>query len=149
MNNLIPVIFISILIVFIMLKNIKKVTDTIDMQTLINPSQAYGDFSAHIQDYIRDIRADINKASQDEVIFSLKDMSKLDEAGEILSDFIRKLVFFETAMAKNRTKEQLESELAQILIDLDTFVKDFIQNGDIIAEKMREDLQTRFEELQA
>lgn len=147
MHDLIPVIFVSVMIAIIMLKNIKKVTDTIDTQALRNPVESYGNFSAHIQDYIRDIRVDINKTSSDEAIFVLKDASKLDEAGEILSDFIRKLVFFETAMAKNRTKEELESELAQILIKLDQFVKDFIQNGDVIAERMREDLQARFEEL--
>jgi len=147
-DQLLPVILVSVFIALIVFKNIKKVTENIDIESLKNPNAKYGDFSAHVQEYIRDIRSDIKKESSDDVIFVLRDTKKAEQASEILSDFIRKLVFFETTMSKNRTKEQIESELAGILINLDGFVKGYIQNGDVIAEKMRDDLQARFAELQ-
>ncbi|MFK5880817.1 MAG: hypothetical protein QM482_01275 [Sulfurospirillum sp.] len=147
MDQFFPAIFISVIVAFILIKNIKKITEKMDVDALVNPYDKYASFSAHIQEYIRDIKKEIAQAQKSDVIFALLDGKDLDVAQEKLSDFIRKLVFFETSMAKNRSKEQIESELAQILFDLDAFVKENIQNGELISEKMREDLQTRFEEL--
>ncbi len=148
MDQYIPAIFISVIVAFILIKNIKSITEKMDIEAL-NPNANYASFSAHIQEYIRDMKREINKEEKSDVIFALKEGKNIEKAQERLSDFIRKLVFFETSMARNKTKEQIESELAQILFDLDAFVRENIENGELIAEKMREDLQTRFEELKS
>jgi hypothetical protein len=148
MDQYLPAIFVSIIVAFILVKNIKNVTEKMDLEAL-NPHEKYASFSAHIQEYIRDIKREISKEDKSDVIFALKEGKDEEKAQERLSDFIRKLVFFETSMAKNRSKEQIESELAQLLFDLDDFVRENIENGELIAEKMREDLQARFEDLRA
>ena len=144
MDQFSPAIFVSIIVAFVLIKNIKKITEKMDIDTL-NPYEKYAKFSAHIQEYIRDIKKDINKT--DDSIYILADGKNLESTQENLSDFIRKLVFFETSMAKNRSKQDIESELAKTLINLDAFVRENIKNGELIADKMREDLQSRFEEL--
>ncbi len=147
MDQFFPAIFVSIVVAFVVIKNIKKITEKMDVDAL-NPHDKYASFSAHIQEYIRDMKKEIEKDDKSDVIFSLLDGIELKKAQEELSDFIRKLVFFETSMAKNRSKEQIENDLAQILFSLDSFVRKNIENGDLIADKMKEDLQARFEKLQ-
>jgi len=144
MDQFFPAIFVSIVVAFILIKNIKRITEKMDTDAL-NPYEKYAKFSAHIQEYIRDIKKDISKT--DEGIYILADGKDLESTQEKLSDFIRKLVFFETSMAKNRSKQDIESELAQTLINLDIFVRENIKNGELIADKVKEDLQTRFQEL--
>ncbi|MCF6172274.1 MAG: hypothetical protein L3J44_00550 [Campylobacteraceae bacterium] len=149
MDQFFPAIFISIVVAFILIKNIKKITEKMDIDAS-NPHTSYASFSAHIQEYIRDMKKDLNKKeNNNEVVFVLKEDKDLEKSQEKLSDFIRKLVFFETTMAQNKTKEQIENDLAQTLFDLDSFVRENIQNGELIADKMREDLQSRFEELRS
>ncbi len=144
-NQFLPAIFISIVVAFIVVKNIKRITEKMDTDAL-NPHAAYAQFSAHIQEYIRDMKKDLNKSDISDIIFTLTDGKDLESAQEKLSDFIRKLVFFETNMAKNRAKEDIEENLAQILFDLDNFVRENFKNGVLLADKMKEDLQVRFEE---
>ena len=148
MDQFFPAIFVSIIVAFILLKNIKRITEKMDIDAL-NPYAKYASFSAHIQEYIRDIKKEIAKEDKSDVIFALLEGKDVEKAEEQLSNFIRKLVFFETSMAKNRAKEQIENDLTQILFDLDSFVRENIKNGDLIADKMKEDLQARFEELKA
>jgi len=146
MDQFLPAIFVSIVVAFIVIKNIKRITEKMDIDAL-NPYDKYASFSAHIQEYIRDIKKEINQDDKSNVIFALLNGVNLEKAQEKLSDFIRKLVFFETSMAKNRSKQQIENELAQLLFDLDSFIRENIENGDLIADKMKKDLQSRFEEL--
>ena len=146
MDQFLPAIFVSIVVAFVVIKNIKRITEKMDIDAL-NPYDKYASFSAHIQEYIRDIKKEINQDDKSDVIFALLDSVDLEKAQEKLSDFIRKLVFFETSMAKNRSKQQIENELAQLLFDLDSFIRENIENGDLIADKMKKDLQSRFEEL--
>ncbi len=146
MDQFLPAIFVSIVVAFVVIKNIKRITEKMDIDAL-NPYDKYASFSAHIQEYIRDIKKEINQDDKSDVIFALLDGVDLERAQEKLSDFIRKLVFFETSMAKNRSKQQIENELAQLLFDLDSFIRENIENGDLIADKMKKDLQSRFEEL--
>ncbi len=146
MDQFVPVIFVSIVVAFIVIKNIKRITEGMEQKGDNNYAN-YASFSTHIQEYIRDIKKDINQDSNSDVLFVLKDTDKKEEASEKLSDFIRKLVFFETLMAKNKTKDQIEAELVQILTDLEAFVRQYIQNGDMLAEKIKEDLQARFQKL--
>ncbi len=146
MDQFFPAIFVSVIVAFILIKNIKKITEKMDVNAL-NPYDKYASFSAHIQEYIRDIKKDIGKTDADNSLFVLADGKDLEKIEEKLSDFIRKLVFFETSMAKNRSKQDIESELAQTLIDLDSFVKENIKDGELIAQKIRDDLQSRFKEL--
>ncbi len=147
MDQFFPAIFVSVVVAFILIKNIKRITEKMDVDAL-NPYDKYASFSAHIQEYIRDMKKEIEKEDKSDVVFSLLDVVDLKKAQEELSGFIRKLVFFETSMAKNRPKEQIENDLAQILFSLDGFVRKNIKNGDLIADKMKEDLQARFEKLQ-
>ncbi len=146
MDQYIPAIFISVVVAFILVKNIKNITEKMDMDAL-NPHSRYASFSAHVQEYIRDIKREISKKDKSDVIFALLKDKDEEKAQEKLSDFIRKLVFFETTMAKNRSKEQIENELTQVLFDLDAFVRENIENGELIADKMREDLESRFMKL--
>ncbi len=145
MEQFIPAIFISIVAAMILYKQVRHISEKLDDEEGVGFDK-YASFSSHIQEYIRDIKKDIG-SDEEERIFILQDKEKLDEASEKLSDFLRKLVFFETLMAKKKSKQEIEADLAQILFDLDAFVRKYLKNGEVIAEKMREDLQSRFERL--
>ena len=106
MDQLIPVLMIVGLVVFVMMRQIGKVTDKIDRQPSVNSRnfERYAKFSSIIQEHVREIKnaLDSSKIKEEETPFKLQEGRNEAQALEKLSDFIRKLVFFETMMANKK-----------------------------------------------
>ena len=146
MEQLFPVIFVAAMIAFIMMKQIKHVTGNLDLQGDTNSFDKYSKFSVTIQNHIRAIKLDIDSTKQIEnPRYILKDEESEEDLIEDLSDFLRKLVFFETLLAKKKTSDEIEGELFGILSQLDTFIKQNCEDGEVLAEELRDNLKAQYE----
>lgn len=151
MDQLIPVLMVVGIVAFIMMRQIGKVTNTIDQQPSINTQafERYAKFSSIIQEHVREIKhaLDSSKNPTKELPFKLIATKDEAQALEKLSDFIRKLVFFETMMAKQKSAKEIEAELFEVLNGLETFLKEYCDDGENLAEQLRQRLLEAYEEL--
>lgn len=145
MDQLFPVIFVAAFIAFILLKQIKHVTDNLD-NAGENSFSKYSNFSVSIQNYIRIIKSDIDSTKEKETVkYKLKENIDEKESVEKLADFLRKLVFFETLLAKQKSSGEIESELFEVLSALDSFLRENCEDGEERADELREILFEEFE----
>jgi len=146
MDQLFPVIFVVAMIAFIMMKQVRHITGNLDIKGDTNSFDKYSKFSVAIQNHIRAIKLDIDSTKEiEEPRYVLKDKELEEDLIEDLSDFLRKLVFFETLLAKSKTSSEIESELFGILSQLDTFIKQNCQDGEVLADELRDNLLAQYE----
>jgi len=150
MDQLVPVLMIVAIVAFVMIRQIGKITDNVDTQPSGNHTafERYAKFSSIIQEHVREIKntLDSSKVSQETPFKLLPGKSEL-EALEKLSDYIRKLVFFETMMAKQKSAKEIEAELFEVLNGLETFLSEFCEDGENLAEGLREKLLVEYEQI--
>ncbi len=151
MDQLIPVLMIVGVVVFVMMRQIGKVTDKIDRQPSVNSRnfERYAKFSSIIQEHVREIKnaLDSSKIKEEETPFKLQEGRNEAQALEKLSDFIGKLVFFETMMEKQKSAKEIESELFEVLTALEKFLGEFCVEGEALAEALRERLLEAYQQL--
>lgn len=148
MDQLLPVLMIVGIVAFIMIRQISKVTSGIENKQT-QSFEVYAKFSAIIQEYVREIKNSIDTSKEkEEAKFKLVAGRNENQALEKLSDFIRKLVFFETMMAKQKNPKEIEAELFEVLNGLETFLKEFCENGEKLSDELRENLLEAYEKLQ-
>ena len=146
MDQLFPVIFVVAMIAFILMKQIKHITGNLDIKGDTNSFEKYAKFSVAIQNHLRAIKLDIDSSKQIESPrYILLEGIDEEEVIEILSDYLRKLVFFETLLAKQKTSSEIESELFAILSQIDQFLKQNCVDGEQLAEELRENLLSEYE----
>lgn len=146
MDQLFPVFFVTLLIAFILMKQIKHVTGNLDIKGDVHSFDKYAKFSVDIQNHIRKIKMDIDSSKNIDLIkYKLKIDINEEDSIEKLSDFLRKLVFFETLLAKNKTSDEVESQLFSILSQLDTFIKDSCEDGEELADELRDNLLSNYQ----
>ncbi|MBE0490884.1 MAG: hypothetical protein IBX44_01380 [Sulfurospirillum sp.] len=139
MDQFILVIFVGLFIAFILMKQIKHFTDRLPADTQKGDFQKYANFSVAVQNMVRTIKNDIDSAKESEnPRFILLEPLDEKESLEELADFLRKLVFFETLLAKNKSAKEIEAELFAILADLDTFVRERCQDGEKLADELKD-----------
>ena len=150
MDQLIPVLMIVGIVAFVMIRQIDKLTNKIDAQPREseNAYERYAQFSSVIQEHVRGIKNSLDSTKEQESRpFKLLSDKNEVEALEKLSDFIRKLVFFETMMAKQKSAKEIESELFEVLSELESFLIEFCEDGENLAEALREKLLVAYESL--
>lgn len=149
MDQLVPVLFVVGFIAFILMKQIKHVTDNMDngnFNIKDNTFEKYANFSVVIQNAIRAIKKDLDSSKEKESVkYILLEGKNEEDSIELLSDFLRKLVFFETLLAKQKSKNEIESELFTILDSLDTFIQENCKNGEELAQEFKNDLFEQYE----
>lgn len=148
MEQLIPVLMIVAMVAFVLVKQIGKLTNKLDTFVDENSHERYAKFSAIIQERVREIKQSLDSSkTPNERPFKLLEGKNEEEALELLSNFIRKLVFFETLMAKQKSSKEIEAELFELLSHLDTFLKEFCVEGEALADALRESLLEAYEQL--
>ena len=146
MDQLFPVIFVVAMIAFILMKQIKHITGNLDIQGDTNSFDKYSKFSVSIQNHIRAIKLDIDSTKKIEnPRYILLENIDEEDSIELLSDYLRKLVFFETLLAKKKTADEIESELFGILSKVDEFLKENCFEGDQLADELRDNLLAEYE----
>lgn len=149
MEDFLPAILVAMAVGFVMIKQIGKITQRLDVKGETSNTQIYATFAGIVQEKIREIKKDIDSSKQTpEPRYVLKASENEEKALEELSDMIRKLVFFETMGAKRDSKERVEGEMFGVLSTLDSFVSQAIENGEALADELREELFGAYETLQ-
>ncbi|MDD3323910.1 MAG: hypothetical protein PHN38_02140 [Sulfurospirillaceae bacterium] len=147
MEQLFPVLFIAFVVGMILVKQIKKITQSIDL-TSNSSFELYANFSAVIQDHIKEIKNSIKSSEKrDENPFRLLDGKDEAEVMDKLSDIMRKLVFFETLMAKQKSNQEVEADLFEVLNTLETCINENFEDGENVADKLRETLLEAYQNL--
>ncbi len=149
MNDLLIISFlISAAVVFIMMKQLDKVTKKIDEKSAKPSTNVYADFSAYIQETLRLIKSNINHEKEtSNPKYILIDETFEEQSLEFLSDNIRKLVSYETISARTKPSHELEQGLFEILSSIDDFLVKCVKNGEELAEELRQDFANKFKEL--
>lgn len=148
MEQLIPVLMIVAMVAFVLIKQIGKLTNKLDTLADESSYDRYAKFSAIIQERVREIKQSLDSSRVlNERPFQLLEGKNEEEALELLSNFIRKLVFFETMMAKQKSSQEIEAELFELLSHLDNFLKEYCVDGEALADALRENLFEAYEQL--
>jgi valyl-tRNA synthetase len=149
MEQFLPAIIISVIVVVIMVKQIGQITGRIDAKGELSDTTLYAKFASIVQEKIREIKKDIDTSKETpEPVYVLTSEEKEEKALEELSDMIRKLVFFETMNAKNGSREKIEKEMFAVLSELDSFLNQAVKEGEVLADTLREELFAEYERLQ-
>jgi len=139
MGGLVSVVLVGSFIAFLMYQNINNVTAKIEKKG----SKGYEFFaklSGAMIEYIKDIKRDINK-KREKIEFFLIDEDKKEKVLAELDDFIRKLAFYETVLAQKKEINEIESEIAEIFIKFDSFIKENFKDGEQKANSIKESLK--------
>ena len=148
MEELIPVLVVVAIVAFVVSKQIGQLTTRLDNVQKKGSFELYAKFSVAIQEHVRTIRACLDSTKTHEPCsYQLQTGKDEAKALEILSDFIRKLVFFETMLAKQKKPEEIEAELFELLSQLEAFLNEFCVEGEKLADELRESLSTTYEQL--
>ncbi len=136
MGGLVSVVLVGSFVAFIMYQNISNVTAKIEKRG----SKGY-DFFANLSsamiEYIKDIKRDINGKRETPEFFVIKEK---DTALKELDDYIRKLAFYETILAKKKDIEVIEKEIASIFISFDKYISENFEDGIKKAEQIKQSL---------
>ena len=141
MGGLIGVVVVGSVVAYIMYQNINKVTSNIEKKS-DKGYEFFANLAGAAIEYIKDIKRDLNGKNENPTFIAKGDNKKiLDE----LDDFIRKLAFYETVLAKKKDIEVIEEEMAEIFIKFDDFIKNNFENGEQKADEIRESLKKIYE----
>ncbi len=145
MIDLLSVLLIVAIVAFVLYKNINKITKKLDMQDS-GSHELYSKYASIIQEYIRKIRKEIESPNED-AKYILLDNTQTKQITNSLSDMLRKLVFFETLLAKQKSDSEIEEELFHLLSSLDKLLKEKFKNGETLADELRDKLYDDFNSL--
>lgn len=149
MSSLLLAFIVSLVVIFIMVKQINSVTGKIDQQSITNEPSIYSNFAGYIQEKIRTIKTDIDSTKNRQApTFLLINEADEEKSLEFLADTIRKLVFFETMNSRRKNQKEVEAELFEVLQNIEEFLQEKIQNGDQLAENLRDELFSYYTKLQ-
>ena len=144
MEHLVPALVVVAIVAFFMYKNINKITSNID--TLEDKSyELYAKYARIVERYIKELQetAEKNSILEDKKYKLNKDI-KIDELTEEFSSLIRRLAFFETLQAKQKTRKELESDFFEVLSTLDNIIQKSFESGDKLADDIRDKLHEEY-----
>ena len=137
MGGLIGVVVVGGVVAYIMYQNINKVTQNIEKKS-DKGYEFFANLAGAAIEYIKDIKRDINGKNENPTFVAKNDK---EQVMKDLDDFIRKLAFYETILAKKKDVETIEEEMAEIFINFDEFIKNNFENGEKLADKIRNSLK--------
>lgn len=125
---------------------VKKLSLKIDEKVLLEPikSELYPKFCDCIDEKIRTLREAIQ--SED---LKLKNAENKEEFLEKLGDLSRELTFIQTMNLSKKNEQLWQNELFEFLKGLENLLLEFLEQGEEISDKLREELMQSFENLKA
>lgn len=125
---------------------VKKLSLKIDEKVLLEPikSELYPKFCDCIDEKIRTLREAIQ--SED---LKLKNAENKEEFLEKLGDLSRELTFIQTMNLSKKNEQLWQNELFEFLKGLENLLLEFLEQGEEIGDKLREELMQSFENLKA
>ncbi len=149
MVDIFSVVLVGSIVTYFMYQNINKVTEAIDLKTKDN-SPRFSMFAVKIQEYIRALKKDLDEDVESSNPRFLKNES-CDEKSVTreLNDLIRKASFYETVLAKKKTKREAEADFVDILERLEAVVAKNCINGSQEAEKLKDEIFSEYQRILA
>lgn len=149
MVDIFSVVLVGSVVTYFMYQNINKVTQVIEEKTKDN-SPRYARFSVKIQEYIRALKKDLD----DDIECSNPRFCKNEHCDDQkvlreLNELIRKASFYETVLAKNKSRKEVEADFVEILKRLEAVVAQNCINGTQEAEKLKEELSQEYQKILA
>jgi hypothetical protein len=138
MGGLVSVVLVGGVVAYLMYQNISQVTSKIEKKSS-KDYEFFANLAGAMIEFIKDIKRDINGKNENPE-FLLQEKLQKEKILKDLDDFIRKLAFYETVLVKKKDIDDVESEIAEIFINFDEFIKTSFKDGEIKAENIRESL---------
>jgi len=145
--DVMSVVFVGGLVTYFMYININKVTQ--NLENLKEGSfESYAKFSAKIQEYIREVKRDLDDDMEcDNPRFCKNDTCDSKTVTKELADLIRKSSFYETMLAKRRKPKEVEAGLFEILSGFDEIIRTNCIDGDMLADDLRAMIETDYKRI--
>jgi hypothetical protein len=135
--DIMSVVLVGGLVTYFMYININKVTKNLD-ETKKGSFEAYANFSAKIQEYIRSVKKGLDDdMDSDGSKFKKNESCDSKLATKELTDLIRKSSFYETMLAKRKDPKDVEAGLMEILTKFDAIVRGNCIDGDMLADELQ------------
>ncbi|HIO90297.1 MAG TPA: hypothetical protein EYG69_00845 [Campylobacterales bacterium] len=137
MGSMATLLVVGAIMTFIVYRNISNITQKID-QTSSKGYDFFANLAGAAIEFIKDIKRDINGKNETPsfVLINSENQKPLKE----LDDYIRKLAFYETVLAKRKDTKDIEGEIADIFISFDSYIKSTFNNGESLANNLRDSL---------
>ena len=103
----------------------------------------YKRFATHILEVIDDLKEATKNGS-----LAVKEDVTIEDTDEFYAETIRRAVYFETMIPRNSHDKKHEEHLFAILSDLDIFLEESYQDGEDLADEIKDKLQEKYTELQ-
>jgi len=147
MVDIFSVVLVGSVVTYFMYQNINKVTQAIDEKTKDN-SPRYAIFSVKIQEYIRALKKDLDEDIEcSNPRFCRNDACDDKSVTRELNDLIRKASFYETVLAKNKSRSDAEEDFVEILKRLEAVVVQNCINGAQEAEKLKDEIFDEYQRI--
>ena len=145
MNYILIAVIVGGVVAYLLYKNITHITNHLD--NLEDKSfELYSQYSLFINSIIKKIKNEVDYPKEDSK-YRINGTSDSIEISSDLSSYIRKLVFFETILAKQKSKEEVEDELYKVLTSVDKTIRESFIDGDELADELSEFFRYEFENL--
>jgi len=145
--EVLSVVLVGSIVTYLMYQNINKVTSKLELSKT-GTFEAYAQFASTITDHIRKVKNDLDKdIESNDPIFRLNQTCDSKKTVSDLLDLIRKTALYETVMAKRKPAKEVESELGKILSALDAIIRSSCENGDVLADEVKERLYQEYQKI--
>ena len=123
---------------------VKKLSLNIDEKALLEPikSELYPQFCDCIDGKIRELKEGVEGQN-----LSLKNPEQKEDFLEKLGDLSRELTFIQTMNLSKKNEQIWQKELFDFLKDLENLILEFLEQGEEIGDRLRQELMEAFENL--
>ncbi len=136
--DVVSAVVVGGLVTYFMYMNIMRVTENIS-ETKKGNFESYAAFAAKIQEYIREVKKDLDDDMESDNPKYLKSQNCDSKAvTKELADLIRKASFYETMLAKRKDPKEIEAGLMDILTKFESIVRENCIDGDKLADDLKD-----------
>ena len=147
MIDIFSVVLVGSVVTYFMYQNINKVTAAIDEKTKDN-SPRYALFSVKIQEYIRSLKKDLDEdIDSTDPRFHRNAQCDDKVVTRELNELIRKASFYETVLAKSKSRKEAEADFVEILERLESVIAKNCTDGEKEAEKLKEEIFQEYQKI--
>lgn len=142
--DVMSVMLVGGLVTYFMYLNINKVTQNLE-ESKKGSFESYADFSAKIQEYIREVKKDLDDDIEcDDPKYRKNETCDSKQVTKELTDLIRKSSFYETMMARRKDPKEVEAGLMEILTQFDEIVRSNCVDGEMLADELSDILAEEY-----
>ncbi len=147
--EVISVLLVGSIVTFFMYRNINKITENLALEKN-GTFEEYAAFASAVSETIRNVKNDLDRdIGRSHPIFIAKETCDTDRAVKELLDLLRATSFYETVMARRKTPKEVEAAMAETLTKLDAIIRRCCQDGDRLADELKERLHEEYQKIGA